>query len=88
VTTAPPGAAELTSLLMAVLAELPAAALCTGLAIRGLRRPPGRPVPAGAGRAALTGRLARSGEGAGDAAVSRERVCSGGRSASRTMIEP
>jgi hypothetical protein len=41
VTTAPPGSGALTSLLMAVLAELPAAALCAGLAIRGLRRPPG-----------------------------------------------
>ena len=88
VTTAPPGAGALTSLLMAVLAELPAAAVCAGLALRGLRRPPARPVPAGAERGALAGRLAGSGEGAGDAPVSRERVGSGGRSGSRTMIEP
>jgi len=47
VTTAPPGSGALTSLLMAVLAELPAAALCAGLAIRGLRRPPGGPVGRG-----------------------------------------
>jgi HAD superfamily hydrolase (TIGR01509 family) len=40
VTTAPPGSGALTSLLMALLAELPAAALCAGLAIRGLGRPP------------------------------------------------
>jgi len=37
VTTAPPGSGELTSLLMAVLAELPTAALCAWLACRGLR---------------------------------------------------
>ena len=36
VTTAPPGSGALSSLLMAVLAELPAAALCTAIAIRGL----------------------------------------------------
>jgi hypothetical protein len=36
VTTAPPGSGELTSLLMAVLAELPTAALCAWLARRGL----------------------------------------------------
>jgi hypothetical protein len=36
VTTAPPGAGALTSLLMALLAELPAAALCTAIAVRGL----------------------------------------------------
>ena len=88
VTTAPPGAGALTSLLMAMLAELPAAALCAGLALRGLRRPPARPVPAGGECAASARRLARSGEGAGDAPVSRERVGSGGRPASRTMIEP
>jgi hypothetical protein len=41
VTTAPPGSGALTALLMAVLAELPAAALCAALAIRGLRRPDG-----------------------------------------------
>jgi hypothetical protein len=40
VTTAPPGSGALSSLLMAVLAELPAAALCTAIAIHGLRRPP------------------------------------------------
>jgi len=37
VTTAPPGSGELTSLLMAALAELPTAALCGWLAWRGLR---------------------------------------------------
>jgi phosphoribosylamine--glycine ligase len=37
VTTAPPGSGELTSLLMAALAELPTAALCAWLACRGLR---------------------------------------------------
>jgi hypothetical protein len=47
VTTAPPGSGALTSLLMAVLAELPAAALCAGLAVRGLRRPPGPSAVAG-----------------------------------------
>ena len=38
VTTASPGSGELTSALMAVLAELPAAGLCIWLAIVGLRR--------------------------------------------------
>ncbi|MFY9890610.1 MAG: hypothetical protein WAK71_19995, partial [Streptosporangiaceae bacterium] len=37
VTTAPPGSGQLTSLLMAAVAELPTAALCAGLAFRGLR---------------------------------------------------
>jgi phosphoribosylamine---glycine ligase len=37
VTTSPPGSAELTSVLMAVLAELPTAALCAWLGWRGLR---------------------------------------------------
>jgi phosphoribosylamine---glycine ligase len=45
VTTAPPGSGELTALLMALLAELPAAAVCIGLAIRG----PGRLAGGGAG---------------------------------------
>ena len=38
VTTAPPGAGVLTSAAMAIFAELPAAALCTALGVRGLRR--------------------------------------------------
>ena len=42
-TTAPPGSGELTSLLMAAVAESPTAALCAWLACRGLRAggPPG-----------------------------------------------
>jgi phosphoribosylamine--glycine ligase len=42
VTTAPPGSGELTSLLMAALAELPTAALCAWLACSGLRALAGR----------------------------------------------
>jgi phosphoribosylamine---glycine ligase len=38
VTTAPPGSGALASLLMAAFAEVPAAALCAGLALSGLRR--------------------------------------------------
>jgi hypothetical protein len=37
VTTAPPGSGVLTSLLMAVVAEFPAAAVCITVAVRGLR---------------------------------------------------
>jgi hypothetical protein len=57
VTTAPPGAGALSSLLMAVLAELPAAALCTAIAVRGLRGLSGLPstVPC----SATTGRFPR-----------------------------
>jgi phosphoribosylamine---glycine ligase len=56
VTTAPPGSGELTSLLMAALAELPTAALCAWLACRGLDARAGHPVAAtGLAGTGLTG---------------------------------
>ena len=45
VTTAPPGSGALASLLMAAFAEVPAAALCIGLAVSGLRRAGARVQP-------------------------------------------
>ena len=45
VTTAPPGSGALASLLMAAFAEVPAAALCIGLALSGLRRAGARVQP-------------------------------------------
>ena len=45
VTTAPPGSGALASLLMAAFAEVPAAALCIGLALSGLRRAGARDQP-------------------------------------------
>ncbi len=47
VTTAPPGSGQLASLLMAALAELPAAAACTWLACRRVRAPAERAGAAG-----------------------------------------
>ena len=58
-TTAPPGSGALASLLMAAFAEVPAAGLCIGLALSGVRRAGIRgqpPAAAGAGRDAA-GRL-------------------------------
>jgi phosphoribosylamine--glycine ligase len=51
VATAPPGSGELTSLLMAALAELPTAALCAWLACSGLRPLAGRQLVAETGLA-------------------------------------
>ncbi len=52
VTTAPPGRDELTSLLLALIAELPGAACCVAIGVAGLRRLLAGPAPARAAGAA------------------------------------